>query len=87
MEKSKKEETAEKNEGIIEKKEETANVENPERAEGGIFGELPEKESEVIKSFLKQKWNNVFEAYICKKDEAVPLYDQRISVAVYIKEK
>lgn len=69
------------------KKEETANVKKTERAEGGIFGELPEKESEVIKSFLKQKWDDVFEAYICKKDEAVPLYDQRISVAVYIKEK
>ncbi len=51
-----------------------------------VFGELPEKESEVIRSFLTQKWNDVFEAYICKKDNDVPLYDQRISIAVYIEE-
>ena len=69
------------------KKEEDAKVEKLERAEEGIFGELPEKESEVIRNFLTQDWNDVFEAYICKKDKDAPLYDQRISIAVYIKEK
>jgi hypothetical protein len=68
------------------KKEEDAKVEKLERAEEGIFGELPEKESEVIRNFLTQDWNDVFEAYICKKDKDAPLYDQRISIAVYIKE-
>ena len=51
-----------------------------------VFGELPEKESKVISDLLKQGWGQIFEAFICKKDKDAPLYDQRISIAVYIKE-
>lgn len=47
------------------------------------LGELPEKESEIIRNFLKQKWQSVFKAHICKMDKEA-LYDQRISIAVYI---
>lgn len=52
--------------------------------EGPIFGELPEQESEIIRKFLKQGWKGVFKAHICKIDKKA-LYDQRISIAVYIK--
>lgn len=48
-----------------------------------IFGELPEHESEIIRKFLEQGWKEAFKARICKKDEEA-LYDQRISIAVYI---
>lgn len=68
----------------------TVEVEKSERtvrSEKIVFGELPEKESKVISDLLKQGWDQIFEAYICKKDEDAPLYDQRISIAVYIKEK
>lgn len=51
--------------------------------EDTTFGELPEHESEIIRKFLKQGWINAFKARICKRDEEA-LYDQRISIAVYI---
>lgn len=66
----------------------TAKVEKSERTVGNekiVFGELPEKESKVISDLLKQGWGQIFEAFICKKDKDTPLYDQRISIAVYIK--
>lgn len=66
---------------------EVAKSERTVRSEKIVFGELPEKESKVISDLLKQGWDQIFEAYICKKDEDAPLYDQRISIAVYIKEK
>lgn len=47
------------------------------------FGELPKQESEIIRNFFKQGWGDVFKAWICKKNEEA-LYDQRISIAVYI---
>ncbi len=52
--------------------------------EGSTFGELPEQESDIVRKFLKQGWKDAFEAHICKMDEKA-LYDQRISIAVYIK--
>lgn len=52
--------------------------------EGTKFGELPKQESEIIRKFLKQGWKGVFKAHICKIDKKA-LYDQRISIAVYIK--
>ena len=67
----------------------TVKVEKSERTvenEKIVFGELPEKESKVISDLLKQGWGQIFEAFICKKDKDAPLYDQRISIAVYIKE-
>lgn len=51
-----------------------------------LFGELPEQESEIIRNFLEQGWEDAFEARICKRDEKA-LYDQRISIAVYITKK
>lgn len=47
------------------------------------LGELPEQECEIIRNFFKQGWEKAFKAWICKKNEEA-LYDQRISIAVYI---
>lgn len=47
------------------------------------FGELPKQESEIIRNFFKQGWKSAFKAWICKRDKEA-LYDQRISIAVYI---
>lgn len=46
-------------------------------------GELPEQECKIIRDFFKQGWGGVFKAWICKRNEEA-LYDQRISIAVYI---
>lgn len=48
------------------------------------IGMLPEEEYKFMKDIIKNGWTDIFEGVICKKvDDAQ--YDQRISVAVYIK--
>lgn len=48
------------------------------------IGMLPEEESKFMKDIIKNGWTDIFEGVICRKVEDLQ-YDQRISVAVYIK--
>lgn len=48
------------------------------------IGMLSEEEGKLMKDIIKNKWKDFFEGTICKIDEKAQ-YDQRISLAVYIK--